>query len=173
MLQLQFDPGSMPDAVTCATRVATRDSVVGLAAGGATGAIGAGVGAGVGTEGADAGAGVGGVVVLVVETGASSGVAATGAVVFRPVAPTAAFVRCERPVSTGSVLITTAAAEDLGIEPRPAELPPEAVTTRPVVASASARTPTEDRRTSLILIRFAREVVVARSDWFSRVSTMC
>src|ERR1700722_14147336 len=30
MLQLQFDPGSMPDAVTCATNVATSDSVAGL-----------------------------------------------------------------------------------------------------------------------------------------------
>ena len=114
--------------------------------------------AGVGTEGADACAGIGGVVVLVVATGVGSGVAATVAVVFRPIALTSAFIWCERPVATGSLLITTATGEDLGIEPRRAEVPPEAVTTRPVAASARAMTPTEDRWTSLMLVGFARRL---------------
>jgi hypothetical protein len=147
----------MPDAVTCATRVATRDSVVGLTAWGAAGAIGAGVGTEVGTEGEGAGAGRDGVVVLVVETGVATGAVATAAVVFCPVALTSAFVWRERSVTTGSLLITAATAEDLGIEPRPAEVPP-AATTRPVAASATARIPTEDRWTSLILVGFARRL---------------
>src|SRR5580692_3814857 len=51
MLQLQFDPGSMPDALTCATSAATRDSALGLPAGGAAGATGAGVDTGAGAAG--------------------------------------------------------------------------------------------------------------------------
>jgi hypothetical protein len=51
---------------------------------------------GVGTEGADGGVRIGGaVVVVVVVAGVSAGVAATGAVMFRPVALTGAFVWCE------------------------------------------------------------------------------
>jgi hypothetical protein len=139
----------MPDAVTCATSVATRDSVVGLSAGGAAGAIGAGVGTEAGTGGASAGV----VVVLVVETGVARGAVARAAVEFRPVAPTSAFVWCERPATTGPLLITKTAGEDLGFEPRPAEVPPAAAAaTRPVAASATARIPTEDRWTSLIQV---------------------
>jgi hypothetical protein len=52
---------------------------------------------GVGAEGADGGVRIGGAVVVVVVVGAgvSAGVAATGAVMFRPVALTGAFVWCE------------------------------------------------------------------------------
>jgi hypothetical protein len=53
---------------------------------------------GVGAEGADGGVRIGGavvVVVVVVGAGVSAGVAATGAVMFRPVALTGAFVWCE------------------------------------------------------------------------------
>jgi hypothetical protein len=84
-------------------------------------------------------------VVVVVETGVGTGAAATGAVLFRAVALPGAFLWCERPVTTGSWLITAAAAEDLGIEPGSTEVAPETARTRPVAASVRARTPTEDR----------------------------
>jgi hypothetical protein len=51
---------------------------------------------GVGAEGAGGGVRIGGaVVVVVVGAGVTAGVAATGAVMFRPVALTGAFVWCE------------------------------------------------------------------------------
>jgi hypothetical protein len=156
MLQLQFDPGSMPDALTCATRPATRDAAVGLTAGAAAGAAGTGAGAGTGAVTGGAGVGCGVVVVLVVATGVGSGAAVTAVVVVRPAALASALLSCERPVTTGSWLITAEAGEDLGIALRAAELPPEAATTRPVAASARARTPKEDRRTSRRLAGFAR-----------------
>jgi hypothetical protein len=179
MLQLQFDPGSIPDASTCATNVVMAGSAAGVTAGGAgAGAAGCVVGTVVGV-------GVAAGCVVVVATGAGNAVGTMAGETSLAVAATALFILSTCPLPAASTTCTAADEVGLGANAPSDRAPPEVLMAMAPEARATVTIPITTplaRRVRIDLMPSAARLnsdvrpaphEVAERGWFVRISTMC
>jgi hypothetical protein len=183
MLQLQFDPGLIPDASTWATNAAMAGSAAGVTAGGAAGGAGAGTAAGV--VGMVVGVGVAAASVVVVATGVGNAAATTGGWTFFAVAVTALIIVSSCPVGEASTTCTAAGAVCLDAEAPSDRAPPEMLMATAPEARATATIPTTAPRPRRVRIDLMPSVArfhsaarpapehVADGGRFVGGSTMC
>jgi hypothetical protein len=164
MLQLQFDPGSIPDASTCATNVAMAGSAGGLTAGGAE------AGTAAGAVGVVVGGGAAGACVVVVVTGVGKAAGTTAGEMFSVVAVTAWCI-LSWTLPAASTARTAAVPVGRAAEAPSGRAPPDVLMATAPEARAIAAIPT-------IAPRFRSDPRpvpedVAEGDWFVPGSTMC